>query len=725
MNIESLPVGTNPKAVKFPHFPIAHQAVIWRNWKLVPIENIAAVLNTTEQNILKAAEKIGLPVPPHVNDMWLTRGYITIIRANWHLLPYEQLVQLLGMTPEKLAYILKEDDFLWIKLGSLKPAAEPVYFRNLNTEETDQTAQIKATVQKHFPDLKQKDSPFSFVKKFEAIDKNNTSYNTFKKQFNPQFIYSYSAVYGDTLLNPDITPFPDGMLKRYSDMGITGVWLQGILYTLYPFKNAPEFSIGWEKRLETLRTLVANAGKYGIGIYLYINEPRGMPEKFFEKYPEWKGVYEKSTGNYALCTSRKGVLEYLKDACAHVFREVPGLTGAFTISMSENITHCHARWNGQDCPLCSQRKASDIVAEVNCAIEKGIHSESPSARVIAWNWAWAPEWEHDVIDKLPLKTELMCVSEWGKQIEIGGVKNEVVDYSISQPGPSRKHIELWEHAKKRGLKTIAKVQINNSWECSAVPYIPVPYLVEKHLNRLKKAGVDGLMASWTLGGYPGGNLELLGQTTEKLAFAKFGKNAASQIISAWKFFSNAFTNFPFHFEVLYNGPQTYGPMSLLYPEPTGYKATMQGFPYDDLDGWRVNYPEEIFERQFKKLSEKWKKGLDVLSAAGEYVDKDKKDNYADLKNVSTAVYCHFRSSYLQTRFVRIRKNKDKKSLAEIKSILNEEIKLAKMLHAIVLNDSRIGFEASNHYFYTANDLREKILNCEYLKSQMKMKKNNH
>ena len=40
-----------------------------------------------------------------------------------------------------------------------------------------------------------------------------------------------------------------------------------------------------------------------------------------------------------------------------------------------------------------------------------------------------------------------------------------------------------------GLKTLAKVQVNNSWECSAVPYLPVPDLVEEHLDRLEKAGV--------------------------------------------------------------------------------------------------------------------------------------------------------------------------------------------------------------------------------------------
>ncbi|MBQ7206922.1 MAG: hypothetical protein IJS01_03895, partial [Lentisphaeria bacterium] len=41
----------------------------------------------------------------------------------------------------------------------------------------------------------------------------------------------------------------------------------------------------------------------------------------------------------------------------------------------------------------------------------------------------------------------------------------------------------------------------------------------------------------------------------------------------------------------------------------------------------------------------------------------------------------------------------------------EEIVLAKRLHELVRCDSRIGFEASNHYFYSLNDLKEKIISC--------------
>ena len=46
--------------------------------------------------------------------------------------------------------------------------------------------------------------------------------------------------------------------------------------------------------------------------------------------------------------------------------------------------------------------------------------------------------------------------------------------------------------------------------------------------------------------------------------------------------------------------------------------------------------------------------------------------------------------------------------------LKEEKQLAVTLHDIARRDSRLGFEATNHYAYTLQDLREKALNCEAL-----------
>ncbi len=55
----------------------------------------------------------------------------------------------------------------------------------------------------------------------------------------------------------------------------------------------------------------------------------------------------------------------------------------------------------------------------------------------------------------------------------GTVNATVGEYSMSVVGPGPRALHLWELAKKRNLKTIAKIQVNNTWELSAIPYLPV------------------------------------------------------------------------------------------------------------------------------------------------------------------------------------------------------------------------------------------------------------
>ena len=99
-----------------------------------------------------------------------------------------------------------------------------------------------------------------------------------------------------------------------------------------------------------LAALVKRASRHGIGIYLYLNEPRTMPLAFFNEHPELKGVV---AGEYAtLCTSHPAVQSALKDAVAHVCRAVPDLAGFFTITGSENLTHCWSHGGGAQCSRC-------------------------------------------------------------------------------------------------------------------------------------------------------------------------------------------------------------------------------------------------------------------------------------------------------------------------------------------------------------------------------------
>ena len=130
MNISELPVGKSPAPEVLPHFPTVWQAVLWRNWGIIPVERLARVLNTTVEELRRAAQLLGLDPQLEADLSWLKHGYLTIIRNNWHLLPYSQLLELIDWTPEQLFRSLMEEDFLWLKLGRNKPDCPVVVCNN-------------------------------------------------------------------------------------------------------------------------------------------------------------------------------------------------------------------------------------------------------------------------------------------------------------------------------------------------------------------------------------------------------------------------------------------------------------------------------------------------------------------------------------------------------------------------------------------------------------------
>ncbi|MEX0742698.1 MAG: hypothetical protein WD079_07850, partial [Phycisphaeraceae bacterium] len=348
-----LTVGSNPPAIDPTHFPDQAHALVWRNWHLVEPATLAEVLSTGEANIHALAESMGLPAARPIPDDYHERMYITILRRNWHLVPYEQLLTLLDFTEDELAFALYEDDFLFIKLGSLKPAVEPVRYREPDPAARRRAADIQKLVEHHFGNaLHEPAEP-----RFHFIDQLSDKTTAPPPPDDPaahradglRFIYSYFALFGDPLAHADRDPFPDGLLARLADTVVNGVWLHVVLRDLAPGgEQFPEFGAGHEERLDNLNNLVQRANRYGIAIYLYINEPRAMPESFFESHPLLAGA--PGHGGRAMCTSTPQVRQWLGDALTHVFREVPDLGGVFTITASENLTNCASHSNKNACP---------------------------------------------------------------------------------------------------------------------------------------------------------------------------------------------------------------------------------------------------------------------------------------------------------------------------------------------------------------------------------------
>ncbi len=129
---------------------------------------------------------------------------------------------------------------------------------------------------------------------------------------------------------------------------------------------------------------------------------------------------------------------------------------------------------------------------------------------------------------------------------------------------------------------------------------------------------------------------------------------------------------------------------------------MVGFPYDDLNAWRGPYPAEVFASQFEKVASGWQKGITELrSVTGSAGIEDQR--------LALAAGLHFESVANQARFILARAASRRDEMARI---ARSEARLARALYDLTLDDSRIGFESSNQYYYMPLDLVEKVVNCE-------------
>lgn len=730
MLLSDLPAGSAPAPTALPHFPDALHAYVWRNWSLVPTARMARAIDAGPAQILSTGNAMGLPDPPHISKEQQLRSALTVIRRNWHLLPYDQLLKLLDWTPEHLAYTLREDDFLFVKLGSLKPKCKPIHFAIPTATIQKREREISATFKQQFPNGLRPANLFGFVKELTAPNTHTgpalTDSGT-KTPSSPRFCYSYFALYGDPLLDKTADPYPEEYLQKLHESGVNGVWLQGVLARLAPFPWDPSQSEKYTQRLENLKNLAARARRHGIGVYLYLNEPRALPVSFFGIHPELKGVVE---GDHAaLCTSAPEVQAYIRASISTICTAVPNLAGFFTITASENLSNCWSHGAGMNCPRCAARGPAVVIAEVNRLIEDGIRKSGAQAQLIAWDWGWQEETARDTINLLPDGVSLMSVSEWDLPIHRGGIATTVGEYSLSAVGPGPRAIRHWAMARSRGLKTVAKIQAANSWEISAVPYVPAVANSAQHAANLRAQNLDGLMLGWTLGGYPSPNLEVVAAVSAgatptdamvTTATRLYGSAAAPAVVNAWQAYSIAFSEFPFHIGLVYTAPLQHGPANLLWGEPTGYSATMVGYGYDDLDSWRAVYPVDVFVAQLNRVADGFMSALEDLKRRTARVGGTSAQRKAlELElGVAETVAIHYRSVANQALFIVHRRgmqtaqlNRFQEHAAAVKLILNDEITLARRLIELQTRDSRIGFEASNQYYYVPLDLMEKILNC--------------
>ena len=729
--------GTTP-AVEFSYFPSRQHAFVFRNWTLVPAERLAKVLETTVQNVSALASSMGLPQQGNIEPQWnSSKGYITVVRSNWNLLNYDQLLTLLGTTRKELAWRLKEDDFLYVKLGNLKPMCAPLIYETPDSKTEARAAEISTWVKEIGEIAFAPETPrFSFLNDFpkqisdqEITNRKQSAGSGSRDGFKIRMVSSYCAEFGDPLMDKELGSFPEGLLFKLSNVGVNAIWLHTVLNTLVKPDGVFPGSKDAPQRIKGLKNLVKRASKFGISVYLYMNEPRAMEQSFFastEKRKALKGVNE--TDYAAMCTSVPEVRSWLTGSLKTLFKKVPNLGGIFTITGSENLTSCISHGKEKECERCKNRPYSELMVELISAMEKGVKAGNPKANVIVWDWGWKDQYAEAIIKGIPKSCWLMSVSEWSLPIVRGGVNSVVGEYSISSVGPGPRAQEHWKYAREAGIKTLAKVQVNCTWEISIVPALPVMDLVARHAENLSAESVDGVMLSWSLGGYPSANIDLFqsykpGKMEENLqALSKkyYGERATPCIRKAWTQFSEGFKEYPYHISTVYQGPQQMGPANPFFIKPTGMTATMVGFPYDDLKSWKAVFPEKVWADQMGKVAAGFEKGCKTLEEGIKQLNGEEKIVVEKELRRAQAVQIHFASVANQARFIMARDafyastdSTEKKALANtMRTLTVDELTLVHRMLPILKKDSYIAFESSNHYYYVPQNLLEKYINLK-------------
>ena len=700
------------KKVKMPSLtlPTVWQTVIFRNFGYVKTDRLAETISCSPETVLLEAKRLGLGDFGYA-DGFESRGYITLIRNNWFLLPYDQLLTLLGIDEKRLDFILEKDDFLSVKLGNFKPFCEKVIYSSLTEDQIRKTEDFSKRILPYMTEPEK--HPFDFFDGDKADD------DLSRKERNKngkRIVHGYLSPCGDAFSTDCVDTLPDELLERYRSVGVDGIWLHGLLSSLSYYPFMPELSEGYEARRKNLNKIIERCEKYGISVYLYMNEPRALPVGVNEKYEKFIGWQEKRT----LCLSHQEVKDYLYESVRELCSAVPKLGGIFTITMSENPTHCNFLPH-TECPYCKDIPAEESAAEINNIFMHAMRDSGCRGELIANLWGWSPymEWSEEQIwhgiGLLDKGISVMCVSEYDLDIEKGGIKNKVIDYSISNPGPSEITKKIIKKSRECGHKVYGKIQASNSWECAAVPYIPVFDLVAEHIQNLHDIGVDDLFLTWTQGGYPSPSVALACGFDENFELeAWYEKTFGDERVrAAINLFCKAFKNYPFSVTALYLSPHTLGPANLWDIEPEEKSSTMVCFSYDDIESWVSPYGVEIYLSQMDVLRYFWKEGIELLETA----EKSKKNE--ELLRYANTVYCHYLSDILQTKFALAKRKGDRRGMA---AYLREEKANAEKLLLLMRSDAKIGYEASNHYFYTERNLLEKILRMGQLEQVLGGKK---
>ena len=587
--------------------------------------------------------------------------------------------------------------------------------------------------------------------------------SVFRRKYSPRILRSFFAPYYESELLQEKDFYPDNYLDKLAHQGVNAVWLHEKLREVVPSSVFPEFGSHSARMIENLNRTIEKCGRFGIRVYVYLNEPRAFSaeSEFYEKYPHLRGepgssLMDHWDHTYALCSSTDEVRTFLCEGTKSLFESASGLAGLILITASEHHTHCYSHVNTlqtdgeypgtMSCPRCRDRSPADVISEVIGQIRNGAKEAAEDSEIIAWTWSWTLYEESpftELVRSLPRDVVLMHSFERGAVEERLGKENIIDEYSLSYIGPSGDFVRKLQEGGKSGLPSMAKLQIVTTHELATVPYLPLPYNVGRKYERMAELNPKGVMLCWAFGNYPSMPLEVaemmswsekqLGtgrdselsceEAVQTLMLRDYGEEAAPLAVEAHKKFTEAFAFFPFGRDnsLLYVGPMNRAPAYPFFYErldrPMPF-AWLRGDYGDRMEDWTRSLGEDYVLKCFRRLCQIWEEGLEKLRSATKMADTPFREKIEKHLGVCRAVHQCYASTVHLTEYVRLRNEYHspqadearKGTLAErIVAIIGDERAQLQDLLPILEADPRLGYHSEGgFYMFNHMMVRQKI-----------------
>lgn len=550
--------------------------------------------------------------------------------------------------------------------------------------------------------------------------------------------------------------YHDNMLMRLARHGFNGIWVRGALRVFAKTQVFPEFGEHAEQIMAQLRRLSARAARFGIGVYLYLNEPMGFDtdDPFWDKYPHCRGPVVRHTPVNCFCSSTDECKRYLREATEYVFAHAPDLAGVILITASEYPSHCYCHQprpedeaereklvaEGKICPRCAPRTPQEIIGEIVTLIQQGARAAKPSAEVIAWNWSWnfyEPDPQRGVLERLPEGVIVMGDFERGTPTSCCGFEYVNDEYSIKVIGPSGRFTGVAEFQRGRGLPTYAKVQIGTTHEVGDLPYLPALGNIARKYRALRDSGVTGIMSCWNFGGHPSLATELAGEMSwapqpepdealRRVATRHFGPAAAAVMVEGWEQVSRAHECFPGSIPVLYHGPVNRGP-ALPFP----LQRVDREFPrswlldriseHDRLDSWTRPFGPEKVAECFRAEAEGLATAVSIMDRALQLAEGDDLERLKLEHGVAKMFWLQLACSanlveFLLTRNALLQEEDASRCAAlleRIEQLCRQERELVAQALPLLQADPRLGFHGEGYgYMLTPELLQRKLAHLD-------------